>query len=590
MASIKGSNTVEFIFFILLFSPRILAAAVLSVRDQESKTLQVTENNDEEPLHLSALLNSEDIDPDSVCTSESSSNDECVPFFKLASSEGYKSSSILIEELRLFVDMAYGEDSHQTSHTAFNEASKVTGLDPKSEGLLAFPNASDLLHAALDPTELHSSTWKRQSTSSASLQDFAVKQAAAVVAGEVSRLKGVLSLPAKLVGGIANCNSVSRSAVDSCKKGVKAQVAFCKQKQKDTIATCKKDIAKKVDECKRRVRDRVATCKDNANKAVSNCLAEVGRTIDKCKKKAKDPFSKGACEAKRPGLKAGCVLGKLNVPKCEFGGAQSAACEVSRGTINAKCEFDRINIPLCEFDRLTAGCCEGARASAQANCQAGLSKERVQEKMDAIQQKCAILTAIAKAATKSYLTGQSIAFLGQLSAVKEIGQGIQMVDKLQKTQKQFESIANGVTAVAEGRINDANSLLSSLKGLPAPISTAQAWANTAQAVINGKADAALGSAIGAVAELQAIQKAVATIEKLKGVQKNLQEIKKAAEKCALAPKFTPANFPAFRNLKQRTDINKAMVEYRKFVEVPVKQLAECKAVGERINRLMKMNF
>ncbi|KAJ5357986.1 hypothetical protein N7541_005144 [Penicillium brevicompactum] len=309
------SNTVGFIFFVLLFSPRLLAAAVLSVRDQWSETLQVTENNDEEPLHLSALLNSEDIDPNSVCTSESS-NDECVPPFKLASSEGYKSSSILIEELRLFLDIAYGEDSHQTSHTAFNEASKVTGLDPNSEGLLAFPNASDLLYAALDPTELHSSTWKRQTTSSASFQDFAVKQAAAVVAGEVSRLKGVLSLPAKLL------------------------------------------------------------------------------------------------------------------------------------------------------------------------------QERRESK-------------------------------------------------------------------------------------------------TAQAVINGKADAALGSAIGAVAELQAIQKAVATIEKLKGVEKNLQEIKKAAEKCALAPKFTPANFPAFRNLKQRTDINKAMVEYRKFVEVPVKQLAECKAVGERINRLMK---
>ncbi|KAF4244387.1 hypothetical protein CNMCM8980_010199 [Aspergillus fumigatiaffinis] len=575
-------NTLGIIFLIFPFFHDIFATAIPLA--QATDIGISTEDKIEETVHLSDLLNADNIDPGSVCTGQYE-NDGCTPFFKTANKNNYESFSIPMTELRLFFDMAHNENSHESFSTIFNQLLRASGLDSNSEGLLTFNNASDLLRHAFRPSELHSGTWKRQAMPGTSLKDFAIMRAAAMVASDLESLSAKFSQPVRVVRGISNCDSTSRSIVDSCKRGVRTQVAGCKQKLKDDIATCKNDVGPKIDKCKREVSDRVASCKDKVNSAVAECMANVGRTIDKCKKKK--PLNLGTCEAQRPFLKAGCAVGKLGVPSCEFGRTETAACEAKRGGLLLKCETDRINIPLCEFDRLTATCCEGTRDLSRSMCRAGFSVEAIQQEIQKIQARCAIATAIAKSATKSYLSGQAIGLLSELKAVKEVGDSIQMVNKLQKTQKELTSIANGVIAAAEGRINDADSLLSSLKGLPAPVSNAESWAKAAQAVINGKIDSALGSACGAVAELQAIKTAVDKIEKLKSLGNDLKKIQEGVKKCALANHLIPANFRPFQNLRVRSDINRALSEYRKLVEAPLKQLAECKAVGQRIDRLIK---
>jgi hypothetical protein len=575
-------NTLGILFLIFPFFHDIFATAILQAQAMDIGIL--TEDRKEGIVHLSDLLNLDDIDPISVCTGKHE-NDECTPFFKTANKKNYELFLVPVTELRLFFDMAHNENSHESSNTIFNQALRASGLDSNSEGLLSFSNASDLLREAFRPSELQSGTLKRQAISGTRLQDFAIKSAAAMVASDLESLSAKFSQPVRVVRGISNCDSTSRSIVDSCKRGVRTQVAGCKQQLKDKIATCKKDIGPQIDKCKREVSGRVASCKDKVNSAVAECMANVGRTIDKCKKR--NPFNFGTCESQRPFLQAGCAIGKLGVPSCEFGRTETDACEAKRGGLLLKCEADRINVPLCEFDRLTATCCEGTRDLSQSMCRAGFSGEAIQQQVQSIQARCAIATAIAKSATKSYLSGQAIGLLSELKAVKEIGDSIQMVNKLQRTQKELTSIANGVTAAAEGRINDANSLLSSLKGLPVPISNAETWANAAQAVINGKIDSAFGSACGAVAELQVIKTAVDKIEKLKSLGNDLNKIQKGVKQCALPNPLIPANFQPFQNLRVRSDINRALSEYQKLVEAPLKQLAECKAVGQRIDRLIK---
>lgn len=134
------------------------------------------------------------------------------------------------------------------------------------------------------------------------------------------------------------CPRLTGSAVDGCKRGVRAQVAYCKQALRDNIAKCKDDVR---------------------------------RWVDKCKKRDKwIPGGSAACELQRPGKMA-------------------------------ECEGRRVNIPLCEVDRLSATCCEGTRSQLQGMCAAGVSPARLQAQIQKVQAACAIATALAKSAIKT---------------------------------------------------------------------------------------------------------------------------------------------------------------------------------------------
>lgn len=134
------------------------------------------------------------------------------------------------------------------------------------------------------------------------------------------------------------CPRLTGSAVDGCKRGVRAQVAYCKQALRDNIANCKDDVR---------------------------------RWIDGCKKSKKwIPGHSAWCEGQRPGKMA-------------------------------ECEGRRVNIPLCEVDRLSVTCCEGTRTQLQGMCAAGVSPAQLQAQIQQVQAACAIATALAKSAIKS---------------------------------------------------------------------------------------------------------------------------------------------------------------------------------------------
>jgi len=225
---------------------------------------------------------------------------------------------------------------------------------------------------------------------------YAQDKATTALVKSYSTIYTSLQLPVTIIQNIAQpgiCDKITHSTIDTCKKGVRANVAYCKQALRDQIATCKHDARRKIDGCKK-------------------------------SKAWYDATGKAACEATRPALML-------------------------------KCEIERIDIPLCEIDRLTAARCEATRPQAQALCYSGLPPKKIQKAVQSIQSNCAIATALAKAAVKSYLSGQVVGILGQLQTVKEIGQGVKIIDNIQSAQKNFNNIAEGVTAAAEGRIADA---------------------------------------------------------------------------------------------------------------------------------------
>ncbi|KAH8426917.1 uncharacterized protein LDX57_004640 [Aspergillus melleus] len=356
-------------------------------------------------------------------------------------------------------------------------------------------------------------------------------RARAALINNLGRLLQVYDAPMPVVTDLRNlgmCGQTSRSIIDSCKQGVRAQVAACKQKLKDAIAQCKD---------------------------------HVGRTIDACKKRYSrwDPR-------------------KLN-------------CELQRKPLELSCEARRLNVPLCEFDRLNAACCEGTRPQAQSMCYAGFSAAEIEKQSQSVQQKCAIAVAIAKSATKSYLTGQAVGILSQLSTVREIQQGTQLVQKLQNAQKDYQSFAQGVTAVTEGRINDAQQLLGTFRSqLPSPISNAAAWGDAAQALASRKSNELLKAACGAVGDIQVLSKAVEQIERFKSVQKTLLSIQSAARECSWQTRLNPENFRGFREVKSEQQVRAAIAAYERFIAAEMREFAQCRAVFDRVTKLININF
>jgi len=98
----------------------------------------------------------------------------------------------------------------------------------------------------------------------------------------------------------ALCPQITRSVVDSCKRGVRTQTAYCKQAKKDSIAKCKNDVRSK---------------------------------IDKCKKKT---VFKPACERYRPEIPK-CETSRIDIPLCEVDRLTAACCEGLRYQAGAMC-------------------------------------------------------------------------------------------------------------------------------------------------------------------------------------------------------------------------------------------------------------
>jgi hypothetical protein len=305
------------------------------------------------------------------------------------------------------------------------------------------------------------------------------------------------------------CSVISRSVVDSCKKGVKSQVALCKQSSKGDIAQCKNNVKASVDRCKRGYKDW--------------------------------DLRKAACEVKgRPEL--------------------------------VKCEARRINVPLCEFDRLTAGCCEGTRPLANTICNAGISTEKIQKQIQSIQASCSIVTGLAKAATKSYLTGQVLGVIIQLESVKGIGDTVQAIRKVDQTRKEMERWANGLELAAKGKMQEAVSALGPLASQITPaIGNTVKWAEAAQVVVSKNVDAALVKVVRAAGELQAIKSAKSSIEALRTVANDINAIQTAARKCTRVPKaITPEGYPHWENVRSEKMLNAAVEAYKQAFTGPLK--------------------
>lgn len=98
----------------------------------------------------------------------------------------------------------------------------------------------------------------------------------------------------------ALCPQITRSVVDSCKRGVRTQTAYCKQAKKDSIAKCKNDVRSKIDKCK------------------------------------KNTVFKPACERFRPEIPK-CETNRIDVPLCEVDRLTAACCEGLRSQAGAMC-------------------------------------------------------------------------------------------------------------------------------------------------------------------------------------------------------------------------------------------------------------
>jgi hypothetical protein len=254
----------------------------------------------------------------------------------------------------------------------------------------------------------------------------------------------------------------------------------------------------------------------------------------------------------------------------------------------AQCEAARIDIPFCEFDRLTAACCEATRPQADALCLAGLSSAEIQKQVQSVQAKCSIATSLAKAAVKSYLSGQVVGLLSQVQAVKEIGDGVAIIKKLDNTRTQYEKWAAGLLTAAGGRLQEVQSALVSLGTQIAPeISKGVAWAEAAQAVVTKNVDAFIAKSSRAVAETEAIQKAESVIDALKPIVNDIDAIRAAVQLCRLLPfSVTPDQFADFANVKSAADVDQAVAAYEKSIAQLLYKAVRCEAVLTRTARVL----
>lgn len=121
------------------------------------------------------------------------------------------------------------------------------------------------------------------------------------------------------------CPQITRSVVDSCRRGVRIQAAYCKQVKKDSIAKCKNDVRSKTDKCKKttvfkpaceRHRPEIPKCKTSR---IDGLLCEVDRLTAAC------------CEELNSQARAMCSAGVLAVLIQKQVQSAQAMCSVATG-------------------------------------------------------------------------------------------------------------------------------------------------------------------------------------------------------------------------------------------------------------------
>ncbi|KAH7041493.1 uncharacterized protein B0I36DRAFT_358658 [Microdochium trichocladiopsis] len=356
---------------------------------------------------------------------------------------------------------------------------------------------------------------------------FAKAQAAGQEAynAQYKQWVGNYSLPAKVIAVAKQpqlCSKLPRTVVDGCKKGVRAQVAYCKQALRDTIAKCKQDV-----------RDGIARCKK------------------------RKPFY------------------------------QAWTCEVDRLKMLTKCETQRYDIPFCEFDRINSVCCEGTRPQLAGMCAAGMSRDQLQKQSDKVQAICKIGSAIAKSAVKSYISGAALGVLNEVKSVKEIGETVAYAQKFGEKVNEYKKWSEGMIAAAEGRMADAQKALISLAPeINANINDAIKWKAAAEAAMKGQIDRFMTNAVTLVGDLNAVQEAVDTIEKLQGVADDLRAIKEAAEECVSVPYgISPKTYPGWKDVYSQESLEAAVAKYKTVYKEALQKAAKCRSVTIRVRRL-----
>lgn len=386
------------------------------------------------------------------------------------------------------------------------------------------PDSADLAALPVHVEERITSKIEARQAGDPAWIQAALERGQSVYHDSYAQILNVLSRPAKIIN-------------------IRAQPALCTQNTRSMIDSCKKGVRSQVALCKQSERDGIATCKNN-----------VKDEVDRCKKR-----------------------NRLNL----------GTCELQRGPKMLECEGRRVNIPFCEFDRLTAGCCEGFRSEADALCNIGYSAEEIQKRLTSLQSKCLIATGIAKAAAKSYLSGQVLGIVSQVSAIKEIGDGVALIRRLDSTRTEYQKWAEGLIAAAEGRIQEAQNALVSLAGQIGPeVQKGIAWAEAAQAIVTKNVDQLTAKALAIGGEIEIIQSVTKAVEAFKPVAQNLQAIKQAAEKCRILPsRVRPDQFVGFKSVRSKADVDRAVDEYQRSIAALLLDAAQCHAVLKRITRI-----
>jgi len=178
------------------------------------------------------------------------------------------------------------------------DASKLIGLDIV-DGTADFPSMPDFLPAP----DVEAREAQKTSDANGRWAKVAQQKGKEAFSQAWTRQVSALSKPvtkANTAQQKALCPQITRSVVDSCKRGVRTQTAYCKQAKKDSIAKCKNDVRSKIDKCK------------------------------------KTTVFKPACERYRPEIPK-CETSRIDIPLCEVDRLTAASCEGLRNQAEAMC-------------------------------------------------------------------------------------------------------------------------------------------------------------------------------------------------------------------------------------------------------------
>lgn len=175
-----------------------------------------------------------------------------------------------------------------------------------------------------------------------------------------------------------------------------------------------------------------------------------------------------------------------------------------------------------------------------------------------------------------------------MQSIKQLGQTVQVINKLQATREEYKKWSNGLTAAAEGRLAEAQNALGSLASQISPsINNAVAWAAAAEAAVTRNVDGFLANAAKAAGEIAQIKIAKDNIDALKSVANDIKAIQTQATECAKVPRsITPDAYPGWNSVYSQETLNSAVNEYKKVYTQTLFAAAKCRAVVVRASRLV----